>query len=103
MYDYQEKVKDYLENNFSPANYDLANMRCTTKMLLDFIFTVFPKDCISDYELVETLYDLGYVPKNIEEAIEDNNPEEGEEWKKKTKPKKTQLKVYWCLMALPSL
>lgn len=103
MYDYPQKVREYLENNFAPTRYYLANMKCTTKMLLDFLFTVFPRDCISDYELVEVLYELGYAPQNVQEIMSESSPEEGEEWKESNKPKKKQLKVFWCLMALPSL
>ncbi|ALU25257.1 hypothetical protein HMPREF9714_03328 [Myroides odoratimimus CCUG 12901] len=90
MYDYQEKVKDYLENNFVPGDTHNYNLKVSTQELLSFLFKVFPRDCISDYDLVDTLQYLGYRPFNIMERISKDD-------------KKEVLNVYWLLQGMPSL
>ncbi len=90
MYDYQEKVKEYLENNFVPGDTKNFNLKVSTQELLGFLFRVFPKDSISDYDLVEILHDLGYHPFNLMERISEED-------------KNKALNVYWLLQGMPSL
>lgn len=102
MYDYPEKVKQYIFQNFEPSTPKMANTKMSTGQLLKFLFVVFPKDCISDYELTDILFELGYKPYNELEIIEEET-EEGEEWKSKSKESKTKLRVYWCLNSFPNI
>lgn len=90
MYDYQEKVMEYLELNFVPGDTKNHNLKVSTQELLGFLFRVFPRDCISDYDLVDILQRLGYRPFNLMERI---NKED----------KKEALHVYWLLQGMPSL
>ncbi|WP_353158440.1 hypothetical protein [Myroides odoratus] len=88
MYDYPEKIKDYLYDNFVPGTKENANLKKTTKELLNFLFRIFPFECIDDYQLVDILYELGYKPINLMEKNEE---------------KQDVLSAYWLLAALPSL
>lgn len=60
MLNYPEQIKEYLEANFTPSDEDKANFKQTTMGLLFFLFDVFPKNCISDFELNDILLELGY-------------------------------------------
>jgi hypothetical protein len=60
MYDYQEQVKAFLQEHFTTANAQTANVKMTTRSILDFLFKTFPKDCISDYELNDILNQLKF-------------------------------------------
>lgn len=62
MYDYPDQVKELLQQYFSPSEPLFADLKLSTKNLLDFLFRSFPTDSISDYELSEILIDLGYQP-----------------------------------------
>lgn len=100
MYDYPEKVKQYIFQNFEPSTPKLANTKMSTQQLLKFLFVVFPVDCVSDYELTDILFELGYKPYNELEIMEEE-PKEGEEWK--AKEPKTKLRVHWCLNSFPNI
>lgn len=70
MLNYREEIKDYLQANFTPSDDTLANFKQTTNDLLDFLFDVFPKNCISDYDLNDILLELGYIRYTwVEERI----------------------------------
>ena len=60
MYDYQEQVKAFLQEHFTPATAETANVKMTTGSILEFLFKTFPKDCISDYELNDILNQLKF-------------------------------------------
>jgi hypothetical protein len=60
MYDYQEQVKAFLQEHFTPASAETANVKMTTGSILEFLFKTFPKDCISDYELNDILNQLKF-------------------------------------------
>lgn len=60
MYNYEEKIKEFLQHNFEPSTPENANMKLKTSQLLNFLWNTFPVDCISDYELVLILEELGY-------------------------------------------
>lgn len=60
MYNYDEKIKEFIAENFKPASAIDANVKLTTKSFLLFLWNAFPEDCISDYVLVDILEQLGY-------------------------------------------
>lgn len=82
MYDYQDKIKAFIQQNFTPATADSANVKLTTNGLLLFLWNAFPVDCISDYSLVEILEDLGYSQTMYVVTDPDTN--------------KKQLTLGWC-------
>lgn len=82
MYNYEEKIKEFLQHNFTPSTAEKANVKLTTNGLLKFLWNTFPKDCISDYTLVQILEELNY--KQTMYVIED------------TESAKTQLTLGWC-------
>lgn len=88
MQDYPEKIREYLYDNFIPGTKENANLKVTTKELLNFLFRIFPYECIDDYQLVDILYELGYQPANL---MEKNSNDQ------------TELNAYWLLAAMPSL
>lgn len=61
MLNYPEQIKEYLKANFTPSDDDKANFKQTTIGLLVFLFDVFPRNCISDFELNDILLELGYT------------------------------------------
>ena len=60
MYDYPTQIEDFIKENFEHSTPELANFKLTTQELLNFLFSVFPVDCISDYDLNDILLKLGY-------------------------------------------
>lgn len=60
MYDYYDKIKAFISTNFTPATPDTANVKLTTNSLLNFLWNAFPMGCITEYNLVEILENLGY-------------------------------------------
>lgn len=82
MYNYEEKIKEFLQHNFTPSTALHANLKLTTNQMLCFLWNAFPKDCVSDYTLVQILEDLNY--KQTMYVVED--PESN----------KTQLTLGWC-------
>ena len=60
MLNYNEQIIDFLRIHFTPTDDNRANIKWSTNQLLEFLFDVFPKNCISDYDLIEILMELGY-------------------------------------------
>lgn len=67
MYNFKAQVKDFLKENFTPATAPVYDLALSNQAILDFLFDVFPKDCISDYDLHEILHDLQYKKQIIEQ------------------------------------
>ena len=60
MEDYPDQIKAFLNKFFKPSLPMVADLKQSTQGLLDFLFRSFPKDCITEYELVDILQELGY-------------------------------------------
>lgn len=60
MFDYKEQILEFLKLNFSPSSPEDANFKVTNNELLNYLFQIFPFDCISDYDLNEILIALKY-------------------------------------------
>ncbi len=93
MYDYQEKIKAFIQVNFVPSNAENANVKLTTNQLLQFLWNAFPIDCISDYLLVEILESLGYTQTMY---VVETPVEKGTKKNKVIEIKKS-LQLGWCL------
>ena len=95
MYDYKEKIQAFISENFSPSNADNSNMRLTTNAFLCFLWNAFPENCISDYDLVYILENLGYketlyvVEKPVEKGTKKNKVIEVQK----------SLELGWCIKA----
>jgi len=78
MFDYQEKISNFIASNFSQGSAETANFKKTTKEFLSFLFHTFPDGCISEYELNDLLIKLGYQPSvwNQESIIESSKKKE---------------------------
>ncbi len=78
MFDYIEKISDFISANFSAADAESSNFKKTTKEFLSFLFNTFPDGCISEYELNDLLIKLGYKPSvwNQESITEYSNKKE---------------------------
>ena len=61
MYDYNEKIKAFLVENFEPATAENSNYKNTSHELLEFLFETFPNGCITDYDLNDIMVSLGYI------------------------------------------
>lgn len=93
MYDYQEKIKSFIELNFEPEYPLLAQLKLTTDQLLCFLWSGFPKECISDYQLIDILSELGYIQQlYVVELYEEKQDDEG----KKIIEVRKKLKLGWC-------
>lgn len=91
--DYPEQIKTYLQAHFAPSDPDRANFRKTTAELLGFLYGAFPPGCISDYDLVDILGDLGYAPRQwVHETFETEG-----EGKNSVTTVKRELRTGWCL------
>src|SRR5690606_32409245 len=93
MYDYPEKIKAFIQANFTPSTADNANVKLTTQQLLYFLWNAFPTDCISNYILVDILEELGY--KQTMYVVE--TPVEKGTKKNKIIEIKKSLQLGWCL------
>ena len=93
MYGYEIKIKESIQANFTPSNADNANLKLTTSQLLYFLWSAFPTDCISDYELVEILENLGYEQTMY---VVETPVEKGTKKNKFIEIKKS-LELGWCL------
>jgi len=91
--DYPEQIKTYLQAHFAPSDPDRANFRKSTAELLGFLFLAFPPGCISDYDLVEIMNDLGY---DIHQWVHETFETEGE-GKNSMITAKRELRTGWCL------
>ena len=89
MYNYLERIEEFIQDNFEASTPDEANMKFTTREFLNFLFQTFPNDCISDYDLNEILHQLGYKRQlyNIEHVLESFSKKEI----------KYELVSGWCL------
>lgn len=93
MYDYPDKIKAFISENFTPSTPERANVKLTTHQLLSFLFNAFPMDCITEYNLVEILEALGYTQAlYVVETVH----EHGKGDNKKIKIEKS-LQLGWCL------
>lgn len=93
MYGYEIKIKAFIQNNFEPSTPENANMKLKTSQLLCFLWNTFPVDCISDYELVEILEDLGY--KEALYVVEHSTKRKAD--KRKFIEIRKSLELGWCL------
>lgn len=93
MYDYPERIKEFISQYFKISTPENAKIKYSTEELLDFIWDVFPKGCISDYQLAELLNDLGH--KQYMFIVESKQIYEDDEGNKKVKISK-KLKNGWC-------
>ena len=62
MIDFTPQITAFFKENFKPSTLDKATHKLTSQDLLEFLFNVFPKDCIDDYELNTILIGLQYKP-----------------------------------------
>ena len=91
--DYKSQISQFIKDNFEPSNANLANVKMSTDDLLKFLFTVFPDDCISDYDLVDMLRHQGFELKPF--VVEHFSEEEN---KKETITSiQKQLALGWCM------
>lgn len=72
MYQFDDKIKKFLQENFEPGTTETANFKYTNAELLEHLFQVFPKDCISDFELYDILLSIGYEIKSYTNDDEEN-------------------------------
>lgn len=63
MLDFKERIQNFISDYFKKGNRENHNVSHTTSSMLSFLFSVFPKDCISEYDLDEILQDLGFSPE----------------------------------------
>lgn len=79
MFDYVQQVTDFLQANFTPGSPEECNVKMTNAELLGFLFKIFPKDCISDYELNDIMVLLKF--QRITYSVEvDGKPEIKSGW-----------------------
>ncbi|KAA5532799.1 hypothetical protein [Paenimyroides baculatum] len=93
MYGYEIKIKEFIKNNFEPSTPENANMKMKTSQLLFFLWNTFPVDCISDYELVLILEELGY--KETMYVVENSTKRKAEN--RKYIEIQKGLELGWCL------
>lgn len=60
MYQFEEKIQKFLKENFVPSNLEESTHSYTNETLLEYLFSVFPKDCITDFQLYDIMSNLGY-------------------------------------------
>jgi len=97
--DYEQKVKTFLQQNFTPSDDTHANIKHTTSSLLKFLWSVFPKDCVSDYELDDILTELGYQRYTWPEDVTTYEEVGGAMIPETT----THLEIGWCMRSPFSL
>ena len=99
MYDYKEKIRDFILTNFLPAYPEMANLKMTSTQFLGFIFNTFPLDCISDYDLNDIMESLGYTrfTYTVSTPIA-----QSEKDKKENKPVEYSHELHsgWCLVSV---
>ena len=86
MFDYKEKIRDFILLNFEASTPE----ECNCKM--NFIFQTFPDGCISDYDLNEVLIKLGFSRYTYTIEII--------EVVKKVETKRYELQSAWCMNSL---
>jgi hypothetical protein len=60
MQDYPNQIEKFIAQNFEPSNPENCNVKFTNDAFFVLLFSVFPHDCISDYELNDILIKLNY-------------------------------------------
>lgn len=60
MLDYKEKIAEFISQHFTDSTADEATVRWNNNDFLSFLFQVYPKYCISDYDLDAILNRLGF-------------------------------------------
>lgn len=91
--DYKTQISEFIKDNFQPSEANLANLKMSTDQLLKFLFTVFPDDCISDYDLVDMLKYQGFELKPF---VRESYTEEENKKETITSIQK-RLALGWCL------
>jgi len=77
--DLKTQVTEFIRLNFMPSDPDKANFKRATGDILTFLWLSFPKDCISDYELADILFALGYARHTWVEDYQSTEIENGKE------------------------
>ena len=97
MYDYINKIVEFIKENFVPAsNAEEANVKMTSDELLNFLFKTFPEGCISDYELNEIMLKLNYKRETYTIATEVAQSKKEKESNFEIKYS-YQLATGWCM------
>ena len=67
MIDKTQEIKAFLKKHYSPGTVEnsIDELKLPTSALREYLFQVFPRDCIDDYDLAEILKQLGYEPHKI--------------------------------------
>jgi hypothetical protein len=92
--DYAEQVKKFIQENFEPAEENKANLKWSNAQFRGFLFDVFPRNCISDYDLDEILTDLAYTRQTwVEDHTSLSQDDEGKEVFTISK----RLTTGWCI------
>jgi Ca2+-binding EF-hand superfamily protein len=96
MFDYVQKIKEFLAENFEPSTPEESNFKNTSAELLEFIFETFPNGCITDYDLNEIMISLGYKHQTyvVEHSVEFVNKDGNNDFQiVKT------IRNGWCLLS----
>jgi hypothetical protein len=97
MFDYKQQIAEFLKENFEPSNPTAANFKVNSTELLNYLFQIFPADCINDYDLNEILIGLNYKRFTYEiQSITFINDENGKE----KEHINYSLCFGWCLNSL---
>lgn len=100
MLDFKERIQNFISDYFEKGDRDNHNVSYSTASLLHFLFSVFPTDCITEYDLDEILQDLDFLPQMDivkEEMIVTENGE-----KYKTVTHKLQPRWFFNCSLLPA-
>ena len=92
MFDYKEKIRDFILLNFEASTPEECNCKMNSIDFLNFIFQTFPDGCISDYDLNEVLIKLGFSRYTYTIEII--------EFVKKVETKRYELQSAWCMNSL---
>ena len=65
MIDKTIEIQAFLKQHYVPAKLEdtKKELQLSTPEVLSFLFKIFPKDCIDDYELHNILTTLNYTPQ----------------------------------------
>lgn len=83
MYDYPERIKEFISVNFTSCSEKEAELKVTTVEFLEILNNCFPKNCISEFDLVEILLDLGFK-EQLYVTIDENE--------------KKRATIGWCML-----
>ncbi len=90
---YLSDIEKFIEENFTPATPETANVKISTEDLLTFIFRTFPYDSIMEHQLTDILTSLGYERHTY---VLERNEVTGKGKKQQTTVHKS-LSVGWCM------